>query len=118
VTSNESYIARPVSRIGIGLQALRLRAGWLAAAIVVLHVGLALAWSIVVPIGEGPDEPGHFNYALFLAREGRLPVQQADPHASDVPGEGHQPPLAYWLMQPAVRWLPDDQRRTAGCISQ
>lgn len=91
-------------------QVLSLRAGWLAAAVVVLHISLALAWSIAVPIGEGPDEPGHFSYALFLAREGRLPVQQAEPAASDVPGEGHQPPLAYWLMQPALRWLPDDQR--------
>lgn len=101
---------QPVSHRGIGARALSLRTGRLAAAIVALHVSLALAWSLAVPIGEGPDEPGHFNYALFLAREGRLPVQQADPAAGDVPGEGHQPPLAYWLMQPALRWLPEEQR--------
>jgi 4-amino-4-deoxy-L-arabinose transferase-like glycosyltransferase len=73
---------------------------------VALHVGLALLWGVVVPVGEGPDEPAHLRYALFLAQSGRLPVQQADPHQSDVPGEGHQPPLAYWLLQPVVRWLP------------
>ncbi|PLS79642.1 MAG: hypothetical protein CYG59_12155 [Chloroflexi bacterium] len=90
---------------------LQLRAQrWLAVAIVALHVVLALWWGTVVPLGEGPDEPGHFRYALFLAREGRLPMQQADGSAGDVPGEGHQPPLAYWLMQPAVRWLPPAER--------
>jgi 4-amino-4-deoxy-L-arabinose transferase-like glycosyltransferase len=110
VTSNESHIARPVSRVSIDAHALSQSAGRLAAVIVVLHVALALVWSVVVPIGEGPDEPGHFNYALFLLREGRLPVQGSDPAESDVPGEGHQPPLAYWLMQPAVRSLPEEQR--------
>lgn len=90
----------------------KIRAGSvLPALIVALHVLLALWWSVVVPIGEGPDEPGHINYVLFLAQTGRLPVQQADPRLSDVPGEGHQPPLAYWLMQPAVRWLPADEQR-------
>lgn len=88
----------------------RFRAGWwLPVSIVAAHVLLAMWWSLVVPIGEGPDEPGHFHYALFLAQEGRLPVQQADSRLSDVPGEGHQPPLAYWLMQPAVRWLAPDE---------
>lgn len=83
-----------------------VRFGWIAALIVVIYTVLALWWSVVVPLGEGPDEPGHIHYALFLAQTGRLPVQQGDPLKSDVPGEGHQPPLAYWLLQPAVRWLP------------
>lgn len=90
--------------------ALAVPRTWLVGALVLLHIGLALWWSTLVPLGEGPDEPGHFAYVLFLAREGRLPLQQSDPAASDVPGEGHQPPLAYWLMQPAVRWLPAEQR--------
>ncbi len=89
-------------RSGRALHAAR----WLLCAIAGAHVGLALWWSLVVPLGEGPDEPGHFRYALFLARHGQIPVQHDDPHQSDVPGEGHQPPVAYWLMQPAVRWLP------------
>ncbi len=66
-------------------------------------------WAI--PLGEGPDEPGHLAYSLFLAREHRLPVQQAPPAASDVPGEGHQPPLAYLLALPAVAWLPPAQQQ-------
>lgn len=82
----------------------------LAALVVGVHVALALLWSVAVPLGEGPDEPGHFAYPLFVAGANRLPVQRAEVAASDVPGEGHQPPLAYWLMQPAVRWLPAEER--------
>lgn len=74
-------------------------------------LGLALCYSAVVPLGEGPDEPGHAAYVFFLAREGRLPVQRADPHQSDVAGEGHQPPLAYALAAPLVAWLPPEQRQ-------
>lgn len=85
--------------------AVALPSQWVAAGLAVAYVLLALWWSVVVPIGEGPDEPGHFDYALFLAREERLPVQGAGQAAGEVPGEGHQPPLAYWLMQPAVGWL-------------
>lgn len=91
-------------------QRWRLGLGWLAALVVGAHVTLALLWSVSVPLGEGPDEPGHVAYALFVAQTGGLPVQRADPTKSDVPGEGHQPPLAYWLMQPAVRWLPAEER--------
>lgn len=49
------------------------------------------------PLGEAPDEPAHMDYARFVAVNQRLPVQCADPCRSDVPGEGHQPPLAYFI---------------------
>lgn len=75
-------------------------------AILLSYVLLGALWSLTVPLGEGPDEPGHLRYALFLHEHGRLPVQQADPERSDVPGEGHQPPLAYLLMQPFVAAVP------------
>jgi hypothetical protein len=77
-------------------------------ALLLAFVLLSSLYNRLVPLGEGPDEPGHFRYVLFLAREGRLPVQHADPSRSDVPGEGHQPPLAYLLAVPAVAWLPAD----------
>lgn len=91
---------------------LRISAAGYPLALIVVgaHIALALLWSVVVPLGEGPDEPGHFAYALFVAERGALPIQRAVAAESDVPGEGHQPPLAYWLMQPAVRWLPAEER--------
>ena len=30
---------------------------------------------------------------------------------SDVPGEGHQPPLAYALVAPLAAWLPSEERQ-------
>jgi 4-amino-4-deoxy-L-arabinose transferase-like glycosyltransferase len=80
-------------------------------ALVVAFVALATLYSVVTPLGEGPDEPGHARYMFFLAREGRLPVQQADAAKSDVPGEGHQPPLAYALVAPLAAWLPREERQ-------
>ncbi len=75
-----------------------------------LFLALHALYNWAIPLGEGPDEPGHLAYVLFLADEGRLPVQREAPEPSDVPGEGHQPPLAYALATPAVAWLPAEQR--------
>ena len=86
---------------------LRARRG--LPAIIVIYALLGLLWSFVVPLGEGPDEPGHMRYALFVHKHGRLPVQSDAPATSDVPGEGHQPPLAYLFMQPFIAWLEKDE---------
>ncbi len=80
--------------------------------VVMAYLALATLYSIVIPLGEGPDEPGHADYAFFLARENRLPVQRYDPNQSDVPGEGHQPPLAYLLASAAARLIPQEARTT------
>jgi 4-amino-4-deoxy-L-arabinose transferase-like glycosyltransferase len=74
--------------------------------IVCTFVGLSALYSALVPLAEGPDEPGHASYVFFLARTGRLPDQRTN----DVPGEGHQPPLAYVLAAPLVAWLPSNER--------
>jgi hypothetical protein len=79
--------------------------------IVVAFVALATLYSVVTPLGEGPDEPGHARYVFFLARTGQLPVQRANAATSDAPGEGHQPPLAYTLAAPLVAWLPREERQ-------
>lgn len=78
--------------------------------LIILFIFETTMYNALVPLGEGPDEPGHMRYVLFLAREHRLPVQHTDDTYgdSDVAGEGHQPPLAYLLMLPAVLWLPAD----------
>jgi hypothetical protein len=79
---------------------------WPFLLIALSFVALSTLYNLSVPFGEGPDEPGHLRYALFLAREGRLPVQRLHPEVGDVPGEGHQPPLAYVALIPTVAWLP------------
>jgi len=80
-------------------------------ALVVVFLALATLYNVVVPLGEGPDEPGHAAYAFFLARAGRLPVQRLDPRQTDVAGEGHQPPLAYALAAPLALWLAPEDRQ-------
>lgn len=72
---------------------------------------LALAYGIVTPLGEGPDEPAHLQHALFIASAGRLPGPDEQ---LEHPGELHQPPLAYLLLAPALAWLPDDTRIELG----
>jgi 4-amino-4-deoxy-L-arabinose transferase-like glycosyltransferase len=62
---------------------------WVALA----HLGLAMAWSLCMPMHESPDEQNHYRYMVFLKDQGRLPKQW--PLPSEVPGEGHQPPLYY-----------------------
>ncbi len=77
-------------------------ARWALPSILAIYLLLGLLWSFVVPLGEGPDEPAHFQYVLFLSHAGRLPVQTGRSVSTDVSGEAHQPPLAYVLMQPFV----------------
>ncbi|MGA2470461.1 MAG: DUF2142 domain-containing protein [Solirubrobacteraceae bacterium] len=46
------------------------RSAWICALIAALS---AIAWSIVTPPFEGPDEPDHFAYVQVLAETGHLP---------------------------------------------
>ncbi len=92
-----------------GLRAVTSLSSILLSAIVVLYLGLGLAYAHFVPAWQAPDEPAHFNYVKFLAERGQLPVlTQGDfPNvtpgpdfspSSDISGfryESHQPPLYY-----------------------
>ena len=59
--------------------------GW-RGLVVALAFGLALVYGLMVPLGEAPDEPGHYNYARIMASEQRLPK-------ADEEHESFQPPL-------------------------
>jgi len=54
---------------------------------------LALTYGLLLPLGEAPDEPGHYNYARIVALEQRLPRGEEE-------HEAFQPPLYYWLAAP------------------
>lgn len=70
-------------------------------AILLLHLGLSLAYSVAVPLAEAPDELSHYDYCRIVAQERRLP-------AGTEAGEAFQPPL-YYLLGAAVAWpLPMD----------
>ena len=69
-----------------------------AASLLVIYVGLALAYRDAIPLFEAPDEPAHMHYAAFVHSHGRLPRQEP----LEVPGEGMQPPLVYMVSAPLL----------------
>jgi hypothetical protein len=66
--------------------------------ILVLFLLLATAYSVIVPLGEAPDEVPHFTYVRYVAEHGRLPVG-AEEH------EGFQPPLYYVIGAASTFWI-------------
>ena len=42
--------------------------------ILALHLGFSITYSVATPLSEAPDEPAHFSYAQFIAKNGRLPA--------------------------------------------
>ena len=60
------------------------------------HVAAALAFALVVPLFEKPDEPHHLEYVRFLARARRLPRPlPAFPWHEEAIWKGVHPPLYY-----------------------
>lgn len=55
---------------------------------------LLVSWALAVPIFEGPDEPLHWQYALFIHQHGEMPVYNS------TNAEANQPPLYYLLAAP------------------
>ncbi len=66
-----------------------------------LFIALALAYSIVIPLGEAPDEVSHWAYVESIAMQSRLPTPEGA-----AAGEANQPPLYYWLTALATAWIP------------
>ena len=66
--------------------------------ILALYLLLAIAYSILMPPWEAPDETAHYLVVLHLAREGRLPTIEET-------YEAVQPPPYYWLAAQFFRLL-------------
>ncbi len=73
-------------------------------AILLAFVALAVAYSMIVPLGEAPDEVSHWAYVQYLIEHRQLP-----PAEDAVSGEAHQPPLYYSLGALATFWIPDQK---------
>lgn len=80
---------------------------WLAV-ILAVYLVLGVAYSVVVPLGESPDELDHFHYARYLVRERAYPPLSADA-AQNVTQEANQPPLYYLLVAAATVWVPMEE---------
>ncbi|MDE3088594.1 MAG: glycosyltransferase family 39 protein [Chloroflexota bacterium] len=62
-----------------------------------VFLALALFYSLILPLFEGPDEDDHFRYAKFIADTHAWPVQQFEPGGGAAGHQGWQPPLYYSL---------------------
>jgi 4-amino-4-deoxy-L-arabinose transferase-like glycosyltransferase len=95
------------------------------ALITLLYLALAVAYSIVVPLWEAPDEPSHFLYARYLAQNGCLPSPTY--YAEDIAPslerdyilsiyEWHHPPLYYLLGALALRAVEPQHKLSASYV--
>lgn len=58
---------------------------------------IAVAYSIAIPLFEGPDEDDHFRYVRFIATSHSLPVQLFQAGGGEAGHQGWQPPFYYAL---------------------
>ena len=77
---------------------------WGIVIILAIFLGLALAYSLINPLMEAPDELRHYRFVRILATEGRLPVQGEEPCRS----QSHHPPLFYALAALSTSWVQTD----------
>src|SRR5437588_254318 len=80
----------PRPLIGLFMSQVRLRARLGLALILLAFVVLAAWSSVLLPLGEAPDELPHFTVTRYIVQHGQLPAT-ADEH------EAFQPPLYYLL---------------------
>ena len=64
------------------------------AILLIAFTALAVFYSLIIPLFEGPDEDDHFRYAKFLADRRALPVQEFVAGGGEAGHQGWQPPLA------------------------
>ncbi len=67
------------------------------AILLVAFFALALFYSLILPLFEGPDEDDHFRFAKTLADTHALPVQEFAPGGGAAGHQAWQPPLYYAL---------------------
>lgn len=78
---------------------------WVLPLILLLYGVLAVTMSVIVPLGESPDEVDHFLYVRYLLQRRAFPVMH--PFAADNETmEANQPPLFYLLNAAVMATLP------------
>lgn len=70
--------------------------------IIIMYCVLAIGYSVIIPLGEAPDEVSHFAYVQFLAMQHQLPGKEGA-----ASGQAHQAPLYYVVSALLINWIPD-----------
>ena len=63
--------------------------------LLILFLIITLAFSLIIPVFSAPDEPFHFEYIQFLAKNKSLPNQTVE--NKSISTEGFNPPLYYFI---------------------
>jgi hypothetical protein len=71
--------------------------------VILIYMTLAVAYSLVTPIGRGADEWAHFWYAQFIAQNGRLPTSPAEREAAGYKSDW--PPLYHLSTAALTGWI-------------
>jgi 4-amino-4-deoxy-L-arabinose transferase-like glycosyltransferase len=80
-------------------RAIRTPLVWLT----ILYLSVGLAYALVTPLFEKPDEDGHYGYVLYLRENHELPPLI---FSEGFPSEYKQPPLYYVATWILTGWLP------------
>ena len=80
-------------------RAIRTPLVWLT----ILYLSVGLAYALVTPLFEKPDEDGHYGYILYLRENYKLPPLT---FSEGFPSEYKQPPLYYVVTLTLTGWLP------------
>ncbi len=72
-------------------------------AILIIHLGLGVCYSVAVPIWESYDETGHYAFVRHLATKRYIPAPGEK--VTEKFDESHQPPLYYVLCALATCWI-------------
>ncbi|MDM8528785.1 glycosyltransferase family 39 protein [Anaerolineales bacterium HSG24] len=74
--------------------------------ILAIYLILAIAYSVVVPIGRGADEWAHYWYAHFIAEHSRLPNSTAEREVAGYKSDW--PPFYHLIVAGATAWIETD----------
>jgi hypothetical protein len=90
-----------------GKVTLMIKQHWVAVLVLIAYLGLAITYSVIIPMWEAFDEDGHYQYARYIAANWVLP-QLGDPATESI-SEKIQPPLYYILAASVIRLVGDSQ---------
>jgi 4-amino-4-deoxy-L-arabinose transferase-like glycosyltransferase len=67
----------------------------------------ALCWAVVTPLGDAPDEPGHFEVVAFEAAFGEIPEFGVDDYGTTrrIAIDGYPSPLNTYSAQPGISYI-------------
>ena len=84
----------------------RVRAHLGLLVVLVVFLGVAVAYGIVYPLGKSPDETAHVTLIQFIGQEGHLPRDQAERLAAGYKSD--KPMLYAMLVAPLTGWVNTD----------